>query len=101
MRGVRVDIGGLATTAEGGGEGEGEKGEDFILCCSFLHPTGGITRPPILLLRRGGHMIVGGSVKGNDGDDGSRFREKCQDEGGRGRTGKDADIEDVDVELDG
>ena len=51
MRGGRVDIGGLEMTAGGGGEGEGEKREDFILCCIFLRPTGGIIRPPILLLR--------------------------------------------------
>ena len=46
-------------------------------------------------------MVIGGSVKGNDDDYGSGFREKFQDEGGRGRTGKDADFGDVDVELDG
>ena len=46
-------------------------------------------------------MVARGSVKDNDDDDGSVFREEFQDEGGRGSTGKDADDEDVNVELDG
>ena len=46
-------------------------------------------------------MVVGGSTIGNNDDDGPGVGDNLREGGGRQRIGKDADVEDVDVESDG
>ena len=81
----------------GGGRGGGVCA--FILHHSRQLPTGVIARPPILLLR-GGHMVFVGSDVGNVNDDGPGLGDNRRRGGGRGRTGKDSDVEYIDIEAD-
>ena len=46
-------------------------------------------------------MVLGGSTIGNDGGGGPGIGENRLRKGGRVRTGKYADVEEVDVEADG
>ena len=67
-----------------------------IIVASFL-PGGS----PVLLSysSEGGHMVIGGSDVGNDNDNGLVLGITVR-EGGRGRSRKNADVEDVDIEAD-
>ena len=68
---------------------------------SCLLHTRGIVLPPILLLLGGWHMVSGGSDSINEDYDRTGLGENHQSEGGRVRTGKDADVKEVDAESNG
>ena len=75
-------------------------GRASILHRSCRLHTRGIVRPPILTLR-GGHMFAGGYAIVKDKNDIPGLRDNPWGEGGRGRIGKEVDVQDVAVEADG
>ena len=75
-------------------------GRALILHRSCRLHTKGIFRLPILILR-GGRMFAGGYDIGKDKNDIPGLGDNPWGEGGRGRIGKEADVEGVTVEADG
>ena len=68
---------------------------------SISCPWASRDRDPLSTSGGGGRTWKHGRLTINDGDDGTGFGENHRGEGWRGRTGKDAHVEDVDVKADG